>query len=91
MSTPPDTLADTIVRLCVERGVGKTICPTEAARAMADAAGGDDLAWREWLPKVRSAAVGLAHQGRIVIYRKGKPADPDDFRGVIRLGLPRSD
>jgi len=26
-----------------------------------------------------------------VIYRKGKPADPNDFRGVYRLGLPRHD
>ncbi len=29
--------------------------------------------------------------GRLVIYRKGKPADPSDFRGVYRLGLPRQD
>jgi hypothetical protein len=26
-----------------------------------------------------------------VIYRKGKPVDPNDFRGVYRLGLPRHD
>jgi hypothetical protein len=26
-----------------------------------------------------------------VIYRKGKPVDPLDFRGVYRLGLPRQD
>jgi hypothetical protein len=35
--------------------------------------------------------VALAKQGRIVIYRKGRPADPDEFRGVYRLGLPRHD
>lgn len=58
---------------------------------MADASGGNELAWREWLPKVRTEAVRLAHEGRIVIYRKGKPVDPDNFRGVIRLGLPRDD
>jgi hypothetical protein len=40
---------------------------------------------------VRRTAVRLAHQGRIVIYRKGKPVDPDDFKGVYRLGLPRSE
>jgi hypothetical protein len=40
---------------------------------------------------VRGAAVRLAETGRIVIYRKGKPADPNDFRGVYRLGLPRYD
>ena len=29
--------------------------------------------------------------GRLVIYRKGKPVDPNDFKGVYRLGLPRQD
>ena len=90
-TTVSDAVDETIVRLCVERGVGKTICPTEAAKALGDGSGGGDLAWREWLPKVRTAAVRLAHEGRIVIYRKGKPVDPDSFRGVIRLGLPRSE
>jgi hypothetical protein len=40
---------------------------------------------------IRRAAVSLAQAGRLVIYRKGKPADPNDFRGVYRLGLPRQD
>ncbi|MDB5569933.1 MAG: hypothetical protein JWN93_1116 [Hyphomicrobiales bacterium] len=85
------TLADTILELCAERGPGKSICPTDAARAFAHNRGEDELAWRHWLSKVRGEAVGLARQGRLVIYRKGKPADPDDFRGVYRLGLPRSE
>lgn len=85
------TLEETIVELCAQVGAEKTICPTDAAKAFAQARGEDALAWRNWLIHVRSAAVGLARQGRLVIYRKGKPADPDDFRGVYRLGLPRSD
>ena len=35
---------------------------------------------------VRRVAVRLAHAGRIAILRKGKPVDPDDFRGIYRLG-----
>jgi Protein of unknown function (DUF3253) len=35
--------------------------------------------------------VKLALDGRLVIYRKGKPADPNDFKGVYRLCLPRQD
>jgi hypothetical protein len=35
--------------------------------------------------------VALARAGRLVVYRKGKPADPNDFRGVYRIGLPRGD
>lgn len=61
----------------------KTIAPEEAARALASNAD-----WQNLLPLVRRAAVRLAQSGRLVIYRKGKPVDPADFRGVYRLGLP---
>ena len=67
------------------------ISPEDAAKRIATERGEDDLGWRKWLPRVRAVAKGLAREGRLVIYRKGKPADPDDVKGVIRLGLPRSD
>jgi hypothetical protein len=88
-STP--TLEATIFTLCNEAGVTRTVCPTDAAQAFAVARGEDSLGWRTHLSQVRGAAVRLAQAGRIVIYRKGKPVDPSDFRGVYRLGLPRSD
>ena len=47
--------------------------------------------WHALLTPIRRAAVHLAQAGRLVIYRKGKPVDPADFRGVYRLGLPRLD
>ena len=75
-------LAGHIIRLVEERGAGKTICPSEAARAER----GDD--WRSLMKPVRRVAQNLAREGRIAIYRKGKPVDPDNFKGVIRLGLP---
>ena len=40
------------------------------------------------LGAIRKTAIRLAHEKRLVIYRKGKPADPDDFKGIYRLGLP---
>jgi hypothetical protein len=40
---------------------------------------------------LRRVAVRLAREGRLVITRKGRIVDPDDFRGVYRLGLPRLD
>ena len=40
---------------------------------------------------VRRVAVRLAHEGKVVIYRKGEPVSPDDFKGVYRIGLPRQD
>ena len=35
--------------------------------------------------------VTLDASGGAWVDRKGKPADPNDFRGVYRLGLPRQD
>lgn len=89
--TEDEPLAQTILALCAAVGADKTICPTDAARFYARQREEDDLAWRSHLTKVRACAVGLARQGRLVIYRKGKPVDPDDFRGVYRLGLPSGD
>lgn len=47
--------------------------------------------WHLLLAPIRRAAVDLARDGRVVIYRKGKPVDPSDFKGVYRIGLPRHD
>lgn len=48
--------------------------------------------WHAHLMPIRRAAVALMLDGRLVIYRKGKPVeDPEDFRGVYRLGLPKDE
>jgi hypothetical protein len=85
------SLAATILTLCAEAGPERTICPTDASKAFASARGEDALGWRSHLQDVRRTAVRLASEGRLVIYRKGKPVDPHDFRGVYRLGAPRQD
>ena len=87
-SDSPDSLAATVLALCAEAGATRTICPTDAAKAFAQKRGEDALGWRSHLQDVRRVAVRLAHAGRLVIYRKGKPVDPHDFRGVYRLGAP---
>ncbi len=81
-----ETLEGLMIRLAEARGAGKTICPTEAAKAWALAKGRED--WQSGLKSVRATAVRLAKAGALTVYRKGKPADPDDFRGVYRIGLP---
>ncbi|WP_291298663.1 DUF3253 domain-containing protein [Elioraea sp.] len=87
MSTDRATLADTILRLCAERGAEKSICPSEVARALA---GNDEKIWRLLMHPIREAAMALAREGRIAVLRKGKPVPVDDpVRGVIRLALPR--
>ena len=76
------SIEDAIFSLLAERGPGKSIDPSEAARAV-DAEG-----WRRVLPQVRATAVGLAREGRLAILRHGKPVDPEGFKGVYRLRLP---
>jgi hypothetical protein len=61
---------------------GKSVAPEDVARAV------EPETWRRTLGHVRAVARGLARQGRVVILRHNKPADPDDFKGVYRLRLP---
>ncbi|HEU0083276.1 MAG TPA: DUF3253 domain-containing protein [Bradyrhizobium sp.] len=79
------SLEDHILDVLTRAGAG-TLSAPEIAHAIAPE--GD---WHGLLLPIRRAAVALAQAGRLVIYRKGKPADPSDFRGVYRLGLPRQD
>ena len=61
---------------------GKSVSPEEVARAV------DPEGWRRLLGHVRAIARGLARQGKLVILRHNKPADPGDFKGVYRIRLP---
>lgn len=85
MSADAETIAKTMLRLVEERGAGKTICPSEVARELG---GPHPDGWGPLMQPVRRVAVRLAHEGRIAILRKGRPVDPDDFRGIYRLALP---
>ena len=87
-----DPLAAAILALLVDRPPGKTVTPEEVARAFAAArakpSDRPDL-WRRYLQGSREQAMHLAREKRIVILRKGKPADPSHrIKGVIRLALP---
>ena len=88
-SQSDQVVADTILRLVTERGAAKSICPTEAARALDDGATPDG--WRSHLSEVRRVARTLAQAGRIDILRKGRPIAVEEIRGVIRLRLKPSD
>ena len=75
----------TMLSLLDARGAGKTVGPADVARAL----GGDHPdGWGPLMQPVRRVAVRLMKAGRVVILRKGRPVDPDDFRGVYRIGLP---
>ena len=71
-----------IFDLLAKAAPGKSVSPEDVARAA------DPESWRRILGHVRAVARGLARQGKLVILRHNKPADPDDFKGVYRLRLP---
>jgi hypothetical protein len=82
----PEQLEAAVLSLLAQAPPGKAIDPTEVARAL----GGDHPdGWGPLMQPVRRAAVKLMKQGRVVILRKGRPVDPDDFRGIYRIAPPR--
>lgn len=74
---------DKIIELIGQRATDKTICPSEVARALA---GNNEQEWRLLMKPIRARAIALATEGRIVIRRKSKVVDPNDFKGIYRLG-----
>ncbi len=90
MDEPPK-LADVIVELCTKAAPDGTVDPEEIARTFMKLVPSKNMVtWEGYLLPVRDNAVKLAREGKIVIYRKGEPADPDTFKGVYRLGLPKA-
>lgn len=75
-----ERLACAIRALLRHRAAGRTICPSDAARAV----GGDR--WRTLLPQARDVARVLARAGAIEITQKGQPVPPDAvWKGPVRL------
>lgn len=75
-------IEETLLALLADLPPGKSIDPAQVAQAL------QAERWQRLLPQVRATAIGLARQGRLVVTRHGKPADPDTFKGVYRLRLP---
>ena len=85
MNLTDQQVRDAIVGLLLNRAPLATICPSEAARALAPDA------WRPLMPRVRAVAVALAKGGVLEIRRSGRTISPDEpLRGPIRLRRPDS-
>ena len=68
------------------QGLGKaSIEPAEVAKFL------QPEQWQRVLPKVKTAALGMMRQGKLIITKKGKPIDPSKMKGVVRLRLPTAD
>jgi hypothetical protein len=84
-----NALEETILKLLKERGAGKTICPSEAARTVAGSGALSDnrAAWEPLMEPARAAARRLVAAGSIVITQGGHIVDPSTAKGAIRLRL----
>ena len=72
-----------ILELLAKRGPEKTICPSDAARALA----GDEF--RPQMDTVRDAARALVAEGRIEVTQGGDRVDLDAAKGPVRLRTAR--
>lgn len=72
-------LVASIRELLAARDAGKTICPSEAARAV----GGED--WRDLMQPARDAARELVGLGEVEVMQKGAVVDVTTARGPVRI------
>ena len=80
MTTTDERLERTILDLTGARGPDRSICPSDAARAV----GGDD--WRDLMARTRAVARDLARRGRVEVTSRGRVLSPDDtWHGPVRI------
>ncbi|MFF7682550.1 DUF3253 domain-containing protein [Microbacterium sp. NPDC007973] len=72
-------LVASIRELLAARDAGKTICPSEAARAV----GGEE--WRDLMQPARDAARELVDLGEVEVTQKGEVVDVTTARGPVRI------
>ncbi len=78
------SLEAAMLDLLTRRARGKTICPSEAARRVAEDSRED---WEPLMEPARAAARRLVAASRIVITQGGHVVDPSHAKGPIRLKL----
>jgi hypothetical protein len=78
----PAEVEAAIAALLARRAPGRTICPSEAARAL-DADG-----WRARMDAVRAVAFAMADRGELEVTQGGEVVDGRSARGPIRLRRP---
>jgi len=79
-------LEASIQSLLNARAASATICPSEAARAVAAARGmSGDEPWRELMEPARRGARRLVAAGEVEITQGGKVVDPSTAKGPIRV------
>jgi hypothetical protein len=75
-----ERLEQVILELLEARDPGKTICPSDAARAA-----GDADSWRQLMDPTREAAKRLVERGLVEVTQRGGVVDLDQAKGPVRL------
>jgi hypothetical protein len=76
-----ERIAAAILAATAARGAGRSVCPSEVARAV------EPADWRALMPAVRAAAAALAADGAIRVTQGGREVDAATARGPIRLSV----
>lgn len=79
-----DEVYETILTQCRQAGLEGSVRPEDVARLILPEH------WQTLLKRVRLFSKKLAQDGRILILRKGEPADPEEAKGIIRLRITES-
>ncbi len=79
MALDPARIEAAIDGLLARRAAGRTICPSEAARAV------DPEGWRARMDAVREVAFAMADRGALEVLQRGHVVDGRTARGPIRL------
>lgn len=80
-------LEQAILDLLAGRAEGKTICPSEVAKAIGGEAETD---WHPLMEPVRMAVRRLAHAGKVIVLQHGVKKDPDTVKGPFRVKLTKA-
>jgi hypothetical protein len=78
MAVSDERIAHTIRELLARRDEGNTICPSDAARALAED-------FRPLMDPVRRVARDMVARGELEVTQKGRVVDIDAARGPIRV------
>ena len=76
-----DEVRETILQLCREAGLESAVRPEKIAQTLYPEK------WQSLLKRVRLMGKQMALAGDLLIMRKGKPADPEEAKGLTRFRI----
>jgi hypothetical protein len=84
-----EQLEAALLDLLRDRARGATVCPSEAARAVAGPGTPGEEPWRELMEPARMAARRLVVRGDVEVTQGGRVVDPSTAKGPIRVRSTR--